>query len=170
MKRSLECRFSGVAAGFCTLVIGTTAMAADTTIHVSLWDKGPDSVMMDAAHMKNMGSMMGMDMHMALMGIKIDKASVPAGWVTFDVINDSKDIIHEMIVSPVKADQKELPYIVDENRVDEDAAGHFGEVSELDSGKSGSLKVEMKPGNYILYCNIPGHFIDGMWTLLTVTE
>jgi uncharacterized cupredoxin-like copper-binding protein len=26
----------------------------------------------------------------------------------------------------------------------------------------------LKPGRYILYCNIPGHYALGMWTLLTV--
>ena len=27
----------------------------------------------------------------------------------------------------------------------------------------------LKPGLYILYCNIPGHYVLGMWTLMTVT-
>ena len=63
----------------------------------------------------------------------------------------------------------ELPYLVDEKRVDEDATDHLGEVSELDPGKSGSLTVNLTPGTYVLYCNIPGHFIDSMWTMLTVT-
>jgi uncharacterized cupredoxin-like copper-binding protein len=146
-----------------------TAAAADTTIQVSLWDKGPDSVMMDDAHMAMMGKMdMGM-MPMAMMGITLDQTSVAAGKITFEATNDSKDIIHEMLVSPVTAGQTELPYVVDENRVNEDAAGHLGEVSELDPGKSGSLTVDLKAGTYVVYCNIPGHFIDGMWTLLTVT-
>lgn len=151
------------------LLAAAPAFAADTTIKVSLWDKGPDSVMMDDAHMKMMGKMQ-MDMAMATMGITLDKTSVPAGWVTFDATNDSKSIVHEMILSPLKGDQAELPYLVDENRVDEEGSGYLGEVSELDGGKGGSLKVELKPGKYIVYCNIPGHFVSGMWTVLTVTE
>ena len=158
-----------LAAGACVLLTATSALAAHTTIKVSLWDKGPDSVMMDDAHMKNMGSMM-MDMSMATMGVKLDKTKVSAGWITFDVTNDSKDIVHEVIVSPIKKGETELPYIADENRVDEEKAGHLGEVSELDPGKSGSLKLDLKPGEYILYCNVPGHFIGGMWTLLEVTK
>jgi uncharacterized cupredoxin-like copper-binding protein len=155
--------------GFAAMAFGSVASAADTTINVSLWDKGPDSAMMDDAHMAMTGSMM-MDMSMATMGIKVDADSVPAGKVTFDVVNDSKDIIHEMVVSPLSADQADLPYIADEYKVDEDAAGHVGEVAELEPGKSGSLSVDLKPGRYILYCNIPGHFVGGMWTILTVTE
>lgn len=144
--------------------------AAGTTVKVTLWDRGANSVMMDDAHMKLMGRMMGGNMMMSgmMMGITLDRAKVPGGTVTFDVTNDSKVMIHEMILSPVKPGQAELPYRTEENRVDEDAAGHLGEVSELDAGKGGSLTVELKPGTYILYCNIPGHFISGMWTVLTV--
>jgi len=158
-----------LAAGAFALMTGTAALAAGTIVKVSLWDKGPDSVMMDDAHMKNMGNM-NMDMSMATMGITLNKTSVKAGWVTFDVTNDSKTIIHEMILSPVKKGETELPYLKDENRVDEEKAGHLGEVSELDPGKGGSLKVDLKPGKYILYCNIPGHFIGGMFTFMDVTK
>jgi len=151
------------------LLFASSAYAADTTIHVSLWDKGPDSVVMDDAHMAMMGKMDMANMSTGTMGVKLDVTTVPAGKVTFDVTNDSKDIIHEMMVSPVPAENADLPYVADENRVDEEAAGHLGEVSELDPGKGGSLTVDLTPGQYIVYCNIPGHFIDGMWTMLTVT-
>jgi uncharacterized cupredoxin-like copper-binding protein len=67
------------------------------------------------------------------------------------------------------ADAKQpLPYIANENRVDEDKEGDLGEVSELDAGKSGALRIEMAPGKYILYCNVPGHYTAGMWTTFTV--
>ena len=60
--------------------------------------------------------------------------------VTFEVVNASKDQIHEMIVAKLANTKKPLPYLVDENRVDEDEAGDLGEVSEgLDPGKSGAL-------------------------------
>ena len=150
-------------------VFGSSARAADTTIKVSLWDKGADSAMMDDAHMAMTGSMK-MKMSAAIMGIKLDADSVPAGTVTFDVTNDSKDLIHEMVLSPLTADQEDLPYLADEYKVDEDAAGHLGEVAELEPGKGGALTIDLKPGRYIVYCNIPGHFVGGMWTVLTVTE
>lgn len=138
---------------------------ADAVVKVSLWDKGG---MMDMS--KSMGLGMGMHgkMSMAIMGIKIDKLTVPAGKVTFDVINDSKEIQHEMLISPVKDENTVLPFVDNENRVDEEASGDLGEVSELDPGKSGSLTLELKPGNYILFCNVPGHYMAGMWTALKV--
>ncbi|MGV8988228.1 MAG: sulfocyanin-like copper-binding protein [Cypionkella sp.] len=166
MKRSVRLTFA--AAGL-FLALPLNAAFADATIKVSLWDKGPDSMTMTDAQM-GMKGMMDMKMaSMGMMGITLDVATVKAGKVTFEVTNDSKDIIHEMIVSPIKAGETELPYITDENRVDEEKADHLGEVSELDPGKGGALTVDLKPGTYILYCNIPGHFIDGMWTELTVT-
>jgi uncharacterized cupredoxin-like copper-binding protein len=117
-----------------------------------------------------MGKDMMANMDMAMMGITIDQATVPAGKVTFNVSNDSKDIIHEMVLSPIESLEAKLPYLDDEYKIDEDAAGHLGEVAELDPGKSGVLGIDLKPGLYLLYCNIPGHYIGGMWTVLTVTE
>lgn len=151
------------------LFAASSAHAADTTIRASLWDKGPQSEMMDDARMKMMGKMDMSMMPMAMMGITLDQATVPAGKVTFEATNDSKGIIHEMLVAPVPEGTTELPFVIDENRVDEEGANYLGEVSELDPGKSGALTVDLTPGTYIVFCNIPGHFTSGMWTLLTVT-
>jgi uncharacterized cupredoxin-like copper-binding protein len=53
-------------------------------------------------------------------------------------------------------------------RQKEEAAGHLGEVAELDPGAGGSLTLTLPPGKYVLACNLPGHFDSGMWTVLTV--
>lgn len=144
--------------------LATPAMA-DTTINVKLWDKGG---MMDMS--KNMAMGMGMhgNMKMAIMGIDVDQASVAAGKVTFNVANASADIQHEMLISPITGPDVTLPFVAAENRVDEEASGDLGEVSELDPGKSGALTLDLKPGLYVLYCNIPGHFMAGMWTTIEV--
>lgn len=143
------------------------AQAAGSVVHVRLWDKGDAAI-----GMMGDGMMMGMAMHgkrskMAMMGVTADAETVPAGEVTFEVTNASKDAIHEMVVSPVRDPSKPLPYDKAMMRVDEEAAGHLGEVSELDPGKSGALRIDLKPGTYILYCNVPGHYALGMWTLVT---
>lgn len=150
---------------------GRPALAAGTVIKVSLWDKGDMSMdMLGKGKPMGMGMMgAGMAMKMAMLGVTPDRDTVPAGEVTFDVTNDSKSMIHEMVVSAVADPSVPLPYITDEEKVDEDAAGHLGEVAELDPGKSGALTVTLEPGSYILYCNIPGHYTLGMWSLLTVT-
>ena len=169
MNLSRRMMMTGIAGVLTAASFGRMASAA-TTIKVSLWDKGATSLdMMDPA--KPMGmAMMGGDMAMVTMGITVDQVSIPAGEITFQAINDSKDLIHEMVISPVADVTKALPYIADEMKVDEDAAGHVGEVAELEPGQSGSLTLTLKPGTYILYCNIPAHYAMGMWTLVTVTE
>lgn len=128
----------------------TTALARATVVKVELWDKG--------AGMGPMGPM----------GIRVSKATVPAGDVTFNVTNTSQAMTHEMVISPVADTSKPLPYRKEANKVDEDAAGHMAEVADLEAGNKGSVTISMKPGTYVLYCNIPGHYVLGMWTLLTV--
>ena len=141
--------------------------AAQTTIKVDLWDRGAAVDMMTNMGMMMKPGMMATEMAMAPMGIMISAATVSAGEITFDVTNTSKEVIHEMVVSPV-SDPAGLPYDEQSSKVDEDAAGHLGEVAELDPGATGSLTLTFKPGTYILYCNIPGHYASGMWTLITV--
>ncbi|MEO8531098.1 MAG: sulfocyanin-like copper-binding protein [Deltaproteobacteria bacterium] len=148
------------------------AFAADSTINVTLWDKGDMNAAMGREDGKlgmGMGMMMA-DPMMAPMGVKLDVATVPAGNVTFNVTNDSLIMEHEMIVLPIVDDKTPLPYDAKTKRVDEDAAGALGEVSETASGKSGTLTLDLAPGKYMLLCNIEGHYAQGMWTILTVTE
>jgi uncharacterized cupredoxin-like copper-binding protein len=171
-KKMTFTRRTAIALLGCTLIgfsVGP-ALAAGSIVQVSLWDKGGTSMNM-MGRVKPMGmAMMGSDMSMVTMGITTDLAEVPAGEVTFQVTNDSKDMIHEMVLAPVSDVSKPLPYISNEAKVDEDAAGHLGEVAELEIGQSGALTMTLKPGTYILYCNIQGHYAMGMWTIFNVTS
>jgi uncharacterized cupredoxin-like copper-binding protein len=151
------------------LAFVTPALAAGTTINVSLWDTGPNSMDMMAQGMMIGMAMPAMDMGKAPMGITLDMSEVPAGEITFAVTNDSKDLVHEMVLAPVSDVNAPLPFSEADQKVDEDAAGHIGEVAELEAGAKGALTVTLEPGTYILYCNLPGHYMLGMWALLTVT-
>ena len=139
------------------------ALAAPTVVQVALTDAGAE-----ASLATDLGMTMKGDPKMAVMHVSADKTEVPAGEVTFTVTNQSKEIVHEMLVVKVADTGKPLPYVEDESRVDEDAAGHLGEVSELDPGGSGSLTLTLDKGTYMLFCNIPGHYAAGMWTLVKV--
>lgn len=159
--------------GVLPLAVSPAAFAA-TTVAVSLWDKGDHAMdMLDQVKPMDMGAMhkmmMSGEMKMGPMGITASVTEVPAGAVTFAVTNDSKGMKHEMVLSAVTDANAELTYLVDEMKVDEDAAGHLGEVAELNPGKSGELTLTLEPGDYLLFCNIPGHYALGMWTLITVT-
>lgn len=149
------------------LAIGFIAVLADPSsaaevIKVSLEDKGAAMEMP-----KDLGMGMSGDMSKAIMSVVVDRTTVKAGDVTFNVTNNSKEMIHEMLVAPANP-AKPLPFVDKDLRVDEEASKDLGEVSELDPGKSGSLTIALTPGTYILFCNIAGHYMSGMWTLITV--
>jgi uncharacterized cupredoxin-like copper-binding protein len=163
MQKSLNYAAFAAAA---MLMMSPAASRAATVVDVSLFDKGAATEMATGLAYATPG----MDMAKATMGMKLSRDSAKAGVVTFKVTNASKDTVHEMIVMYLKDPSQALPYLDKENRVDEDKAGDKGEVSELDPGKSGALTVALKPGKYILICNVPGHFGSGMWTQFTVTK
>jgi uncharacterized cupredoxin-like copper-binding protein len=157
-----------IASTFAVTFAAGQAFAAGNVVKVTLWDKG-DNPMKMPGNGKSMGmGEMGQDMSMALMGLKLSTDSVAAGEVTFEVENTSKELEHEMVVTLVKDTKTPLPAKKGNNQVDEKAAGSVGEVSELKPGKSGTLKVTLTPGSYILYCNVAGHYKRGMWSILTV--
>ena len=143
---------------------GMTAPAfADTTLHVFLWDSLETMDMVDDHIIGNDD-----DRSTDVMGITVNTTVIPAGKVTFDVINASTDSEHEMVVTKLSGPDGTLPYDAESMRVDEEAAGSKGEVSELPAGEKGALTVTLEPGTYVLYCNIAGHYAAGMWTEITV--
>ena len=145
--------------------LATPSHAAGTVVNVSLWDKGAGMDMPT-----NLGfPAIGKDMSKVTMGVAVSTDTVKAGEVTFEVLNSSQDMVHEVIVARLKDATTPLPYLASDMKVDEDKAGvHLGEVSELDPGKTGALRLDLKPGIYLLYCDLPGHYMAGMWTLFTV--
>ncbi len=153
-------------AAFMALGTWATTASAATVVDVQLWDKGAATAMGTGMTYQTPG----LDMSKATMGVKLSRPSAPAGVVSFKVTNASKDTIHEMIVMYLADPGRPLPYLDKDMKVDEDKAGDKGEVSELDPGKSGVLTVALKPGKYVLICNIAGHFAAGMWTQFEVTK
>lgn len=153
------------AAALPALVLAALAMPAraDTTVTVSLSDDAGQSPMVDT---NGMG--MGGDMGKAGMRVLASPAAVPHGPVTFKVTNASHDFVHEMLVVKVTDPSKPLAYDAANAKLNEDQLHSLGEVSELDPGKSGDLTLTLDAGTYALICNQPGHYADGMWTLLTV--
>lgn len=138
---------------------------ADSVVNVTLIDKmGTSSTEAPA-----LGMGMDGDMSMAKMGVNANPKIVRQGPVTFKVTNLASQIIHELIVARLNGEQK-LPYDEKTQLVDQSALQNFGSVNEIDPSKSASLTLELKPGKYLLYCNLPGHYMAGMWTLIDVTD
>ena len=96
--------------------------------------------------------------------------SVKAGPVVFDVSNDSKTQVHEVIVVAVANPDAPLPYDKKDDRVNESKIADLGEASDLQPGEKKTLRLTLKPGNYELICNQPDHYKSGMKASLVVTQ
>jgi uncharacterized cupredoxin-like copper-binding protein len=87
---------------------------------------------------------------------------VKAGKVKFTATN-SGAASHELVV--LKTD-KPADSLGNKSRVSEKDS--VGEVPDVAAGKSKSNTLYLKPGKYVLICNINGHYMQGMRTSLTV--
>ena len=153
---------------FLVLAHGAPALA-DATVKVSLWDKLGETMEMEEALLQADGRLDVSILPKALMGITLDQQAVPAGKITFKLANDSRGMYHEMVVAPLPEGVAELPFDTTENRIVEAEAQALGEGPELAPRTRGEVTLELAAGTYVLFCNLPGHFASGMWTLLTVT-
>jgi uncharacterized cupredoxin-like copper-binding protein len=100
--------------------------------------------------------------------IELDTASTEAGSTTFDVDNAGPST-HEFVVFATDLDPASLP-VGDDGNVDEEGEGvtHIDEIEDIGSGCSASLTVDLAAGNYVLICNLPGHYAAGMHAPLKV--
>jgi uncharacterized cupredoxin-like copper-binding protein len=90
-----------------------------------------------------------------------------SGTVTLRVHNDGPDQ-HELIVVP--GTLASLPLRSDGLTVDEEAV-EASEPGSLEPGEPGStrdLTLQLKPGRYVFFCNMEGHFMAGMHTEVEV--
>jgi uncharacterized cupredoxin-like copper-binding protein len=112
--------------------------------------------------------MMGQGMMGGMMSIRVDKPTVKAGTVTFEVTNWSRSVLHEMLVISVDSPTAPLPYDYPQARVPEDQVKVLGEAADLQPNTSKAFAVTLSPGSYLLICNIPGHYAAGMAASLSV--
>ncbi len=57
---------------------------------------------------------------------------------------------------------KELPFDAKHDKVIKNRVRRMGEIADLKPGKTGKLTLNLKAGAYMLICNQPGHYKDGM--------
>ena len=101
-------------------------------------------------------------MGMGMMSVRADKTNVKAGDVTFDVTNWSRSVVHEILVVAVDSPDAPLPYDYSKQTVIEDQVKKLGDTDELQPNASKSIEVTLAPGDYLLLCNVPGHYAAGM--------
>jgi uncharacterized cupredoxin-like copper-binding protein len=103
------------------------------------------------------------------MTLTLDQTTVRAGPAVFNVKNDAATEEHEMVVVRLKSADQKIPLNKAKHRVNENKLKSIGEVSGLKPGAAGRLKVDLKPGTYLLICNIKSHYEAGMFAKLVVT-
>jgi len=96
--------------------------------------------------------------------IKVDKAEVPDGKVRF-VAKNVGQMEHELIVLRTDLPADRLPYNEAEQKAEEEQAGEvLGEIEpeNLPAGKTAEMTLDLTAGHYVLLCNIPTHYKQGM--------
>ena len=98
-----------------------------------------------------------------------DSGVVPAGTVSFRVLNQGPTT-HELIVVRTDRDPDKLPLQRDGLTVDEEGPGVelLGEAEGLDIDDRETMDLGLAPGHYVMYCNLEGHYLGGMYAALTV--
>ncbi len=99
--------------------------------------------------------------------MSVSPNTAPAGTVTFNAINEGA-IPHNLRLAKTDLAPDALPvgdrtFVVDEEQLDILAASR-----DLDIGESEQLTVELEPGNYVLFCNIPAHYQTGLYAGFSV--
>ena len=92
-----------------------------------------------------------------------------AGLVDFTV-NNAGPSEHEFLIFKTDLAADKLP-LGSDGRVDENAAGAtkvFDSGTNIAINGSKTFQTALTPGNYVLVCNLPGHYAAGMHTTITV--
>jgi uncharacterized cupredoxin-like copper-binding protein len=92
-----------------------------------------------------------------------------AGLVDF-AVNNAGPSEHEFLIFKTDLAADKLP-LGSDGRVDENAAGAtkvFDSGSNIAVSGSKTFQTALTPGNYVLVCNLPGHYAAGMHTTITV--
>lgn len=85
------------------------------------------------------------------------------GNVEITATNKGK-VEHELVLLKTNADPSKLP----KGGEGVSEKGSVGEISEVAAGETGSQTFDLKPGKYVMLCNLPGHYDAGMYGTLTV--
>jgi uncharacterized cupredoxin-like copper-binding protein len=84
------------------------------------------------------------------------------------VVRNAGPTYHEFLV--VTERRRRLPFRADGLTVDEEQLEPLlaGEIEPFASGTSEVMRVSLRPGRYVLLCNMSGHYLGGMRKELVV--
>jgi len=99
--------------------------------------------------------------------IAVDPAEIAGGEITFSISNEGPSA-HEFVVIETDDAPGDLP--VEDGEVTEDGLNVIGEAEDIAPSTSADpLTLTLPAGDYVIICNLPGHYQQGMTTGLKVT-
>jgi uncharacterized cupredoxin-like copper-binding protein len=103
--------------------------------------------------------------------ITASPVSVPAGTVTFEIENHGPST-HEINVDQTSLASGSLPMRQNSLQVNEESPllHNVDSISGIRVYATQALTVHLKPGHYVLFCNLEGHYLGGMHVALNVTS
>lgn len=97
--------------------------------------------------------------------ISADPTSVPSGVTDFAITNDGS-MVHEVEIFAGADPDRSLD--VSNSVADTTGLDLIDEVEDILPSSTARLAVDLEPGTYLVICNLPGHYEQGMSTYLTV--
>jgi uncharacterized cupredoxin-like copper-binding protein len=93
--------------------------------------------------------------------------TVPAGTVTFNARNDGV-VPHNFRLVRTDLAPDALPVDTETSMVDEGQLEKLARSEDLAAGEVEQIVVDLEPGSYVMFCNIPTHYQVGLYAGLTV--
>jgi caa(3)-type oxidase subunit IV len=93
--------------------------------------------------------------------IRMSQTTATAGPITFHIVNGADDMLHEFIIIKTDAPAEELPTNM-MGRVDEEAVTIMTAAEDIPPANSRNITVNLGAGHYVMVCNLPGHYLQGM--------
>jgi uncharacterized cupredoxin-like copper-binding protein len=98
--------------------------------------------------------------------LRLDRRAARSGRITFKIHNRGH-LVHEFVVLKTTRAAAALP--TDGDEVSEHDAGRLvDEAENINPGRTAALSVKLKPGRYVLICNLPHHYAGGMHASLRI--
>ena len=97
--------------------------------------------------------------------VTLDPTSGTAGSLTFSATNDGTET-HEIEIFRGDVDPSTLE--IDGNVASTEGLELVDEIEDITPGSSADLTVDLDAGAYVVMCNLPGHFAQGMYASFEV--
>jgi caa(3)-type oxidase subunit IV len=101
--------------------------------------------------------------------IQFSQYTAQAGPVTFHIVNGADDMLHEFILIQSDQPADQLPTDDTTGRVKEDAVTIITSAEDIPPSQSRNVTVNLAAGHYVIVCNLPGHYEQGMRVDFNVT-